>query len=64
MSGDPLPHAGPFLGWDFDPWNHHASHSNPKMDSTWDCSSSTQRFVCGSGYFLLLGQGYINGAAT
>jgi len=48
VSGDQLPHAGPFSGWNFDPWNHHASHSNPKMDSTWDCRSSTQSFVCGS----------------
>jgi len=32
----------------FDPWNHHASHSIPKMDSAWDCRSSAQSFVCGS----------------
>jgi len=24
VSGDQLPHIGPFPSWNFDPWNHHA----------------------------------------
>jgi len=48
VSGDRLPHFGPFPGWNFAPWNHHASHSIPKMDSKWDCHSSTQSFARGS----------------
>jgi len=48
MSGDWLPRFGPFPGWNFAPWNHHAAHSSPKMDSKWDCHSSTQSFARGS----------------
>ncbi|MDQ6957556.1 MAG: hydantoinase B/oxoprolinase family protein, partial [Mariprofundaceae bacterium] len=40
MSGNRLPHFGPFPSWNFGPWNHHAPHSTPKMDSKWDCRSS------------------------
>ncbi|MDQ6992775.1 MAG: hypothetical protein Q9M31_04820, partial [Mariprofundus sp.] len=32
----------------FAPWNHHAPHSTSKMDSKWDCRSSTQSFAIGS----------------
>ncbi len=61
VSGDLLPHfgpfsswpifelahfrAGPFSSWNFAPWNHHAVYSIPKMDSKWDCKLSTQSFV-------------------
>jgi len=48
VSSDRLPHCGPFLSWNFAPWNHHAAHSIPKMDSKWDCRSSTQSFASGS----------------
>jgi len=39
VSGDRLPHAGPFSSWNFDPI------------STWDCRSSTQSFAIGSTSF-------------
>ncbi len=62
MSGDRLPHFGPFSSWNFGPWNHHANKSHtykpiarrhsaacfPNMDSKWDCRSSTQSFAIGS----------------
>jgi len=62
MNGDRLPHAGPFPSWNFYPWNHHANKHQtcnpiarwdstvcfPKMDSEWDCRSSTQSFAIGS----------------
>ena len=48
VSGDRLPHFGPFPGLNFAPWNHHAAYSIPKMDSKWDCRSSTQSFAIGS----------------
>ncbi|MDQ6993491.1 MAG: hypothetical protein Q9M31_08445, partial [Mariprofundus sp.] len=35
----------------FAPWNHHAPHSTSKMDSKWDCRSSTQSFAIGSLFF-------------
>ncbi|MDQ6992816.1 MAG: hypothetical protein Q9M31_05030, partial [Mariprofundus sp.] len=35
----------------FAPWNHHAPHSTSKMDSKWDCRSSTQSFAIGSTAF-------------
>ncbi|MDQ6960684.1 MAG: hypothetical protein Q9M27_06585, partial [Mariprofundaceae bacterium] len=47
--------------WNFGPWNHHEPHKTynsiarrdsaacfPKMDSKWDCRSSTQSFARGS----------------
>ncbi len=48
VSGDRLPYFGPFPRWNFGPWNHHAPHSIPKMDSKRDCRSSTQSFARGS----------------
>ncbi len=48
MSGDWLPHFGPFPSWNFAPWNHHAAHPITKMDSKWHCHSSTQSFARGS----------------
>jgi len=48
VSGDRLPHFGPFPSCNFAPWNHHAAHSISKMDSKWDCRSSTQSFARGS----------------
>ncbi len=48
VSGDWLPHFGPFPSWNFAPWNNHAAHSSPKMDSKRDCHSSTQSFARGS----------------
>ncbi|MDQ6958652.1 MAG: hydantoinase B/oxoprolinase family protein, partial [Mariprofundaceae bacterium] len=50
-----LPHFGPFPSWNFGPWNHHAPHSTPKMDSKWDCRSSTQSFASGSIHTDLIG---------
>ncbi len=54
MSGDRLPHFGPFPGLNFAPWNHHAAHSIPKMVSKRDCRSSTQSFARGSGIYGIL----------
>jgi len=54
MSGDWLPRFGPFPGWNFAPWNHHAAHSIPKIDSKWDCHSSTQSFARGNLVILFL----------
>jgi len=48
VSGNLLPHFGVFLSWIFDPWNHHASQSIPKIHSKWDCILSTQTFASGS----------------
>jgi hypothetical protein len=48
MSGDWLPRFGPFPNWNFAPWNRHAAHSIPKMDSKWQCHSSIQSFARGS----------------
>jgi len=38
----------PISELEFAPWNHHAAHSIPKIDSKWDCFSSTQSFAIGS----------------
>jgi len=48
VSGGRRPHIGLFPSWNFAPWNHHAAHSILKIDSTWDCRSSTQSFAIGS----------------
>ncbi len=48
MSGDRLPHVGPFPCWNRGPWGHHVPHSIPKMDLTWNCHPSTQSFARGS----------------
>ena len=48
MSGDRLPHFGPFPSLNFAPWNHHEAHSIPKRVSKWECRSSTQSFARGS----------------
>jgi len=63
MGGGRLPHFGPFPGWNFAPWNHHANGKSqtckptarrgsaacfPKMVSTWDCRSSPRSFARGS----------------
>ena len=54
MSGDLLPHFGPFPSLNFAPWNHHADHSIPNMVSKWDCRSSTQSFARGSEKKIIL----------
>jgi len=54
VSGDWLPHFGLFPSWNFAPWNHHAAHSIPKIDSKWHCQSSTQSFARGSRIFFLV----------
>jgi len=54
MSGDWLPHFGPFPSWNFAPWNHHAAHSTPKMDSKWHRHSSTQSLASGSSLLMCL----------
>ncbi len=48
MSGDRLPHFGPFPSLNFALWNHRAAHSIPKMVSKWECRSSTRSFARGS----------------